>query len=285
MRVMYIFLLLGLSFIPSEKLLQAAQIDVYSIEDVVTIRLVGEIAYGDADKFQELVEDLRQKKIAVNMLALASSGGDANEAMRIGEIVRKSFIPTHAPFALDYGWTCNGYPPGLKDDDCDCASACFLIWAAGVYRMGNVLGIHRPYLLEEYLEGLSASEAQEEYVLMYKKVRSYLKNMDVPEHVINQMFNTDSDEILYLDWYTAKSMESVPLFNDMLGVSCLEFTAGEQMDYWKLLAINWLENKALTKSEKFYFNYLKERKEKFNNCFRKKLKEAQLKETTTSWIY
>ena len=266
----------------NENLLQAAQIDIYSMEDVVSISLVGEIKKGDAEKFQKLIEDLRQKKIVVNMLTLASSGGDANEAMRIGKIVRKSFIPTHAPFALDYGWTCNGYPPGIKADDCDCASACFLIWVAGVYRMGNVLGIHRPYFLEEYLEGLSASEAQKESALMYERIRSYLKDMDVPEHVINKMFNTETDEITYLDWYTAKSMESVPFYEESKNASCLRLTTKEEMDYWRLLAKKWEGKNILTKSEKIYLNFLKNRKEKFNKCFQEKLKEAQLKEKTTS---
>lgn len=283
MRVKNIFfLLLGLIFILNENLLQAAQIDIYSMEEIVNIRLVGIIEKGDAEKFKRLVEDLRQKKRTVNMLMLASIGGDAIEAMRIGTIVRESFIPTYAPFASDSGFTCNGYPSGLKDDDCDCASACFLIWVAGVYRMGDVLGIHRPYFLEGYFEGLSASEAQKEYVLMYERVRSYLKNMDVPEHIINKMFNTGSDEITYLDWDTAKSMESVPFFDEWIGASCLRLTSEEEMDYWRLLAKKWEGKNTLTKSEKFYFNYLKERTNNFNKCFREKLKEAQLKEKSIS---
>ena len=285
MRVKYIFsLLLGLIFIFNENLLQATQIDIYSMEGFVNIRLVGKIEKGDAEKLKGLVEDLRHKKRTVNMLMLASIGGDAIEAMRIGTIVRKSFIPTHAPFALDSDFTCNGYPSGLKDDDCDCASACFLIWVAGVYRMGNVLGIHQPYFLEEYFEGLSVSEADKEYVLMYERVSSYLKNMDVPEHIIDKMFNTGSDEIIYLDWDTAKSMESVPFFDEWIGASCLRLTSEAEMDYWRLLAKKWEEKSTLTKSEKAYFNYLEERKRNFDTCFREKLKEAQLKEKTTSQI-
>lgn len=283
MRVKYIFFLfLGLIFFLNENLLQAAKIDIYSMEEIVTIRLVGKIEKGDAEKFERLVEDLRQKKRTVNMLMLASIGGDADEAMRIGKIVRKSFIPTHAPFALNSSFTCNGYPPGLKDDDCDCSSACFLIWVAGIYRMGNVLGIHQPYFSEGYFEGISASEADKEYVLMYERVSSYLKNMDVPEHIIDIMFDTVSDEITYLDWDTAKSMESVPSFDEWIGASCLRLTTEEEMDYWRLLAKKWEEKNTLTKSEKLYFNFLKERKEKFNKCFREKLKESQLKEKTTS---
>jgi len=283
MRVKYIFLLLlGLIFTLNENLLQAAQIDIYSMEEFVNIRLVGKIEKGDAEKFKRLVEGLRQKKRTVNMLMLASIGGDAIEAMRIGTIVRESFIPTHAPIDLDAGFTCNGYPPELKDDDCDCASACFLIWVAGVYRVGDVLGLHRPYFLGEYFEGLSASEAQKEYALMYERVRSYLKSMDVPEHIINKMFNTGSDDIAYLDWHAAKSMELAPSFDEWVGASCLRLTSEEEMDYWGLLRKKWEGKSTLTKSEKFYLNYLEEREINFNKCIREKLKAAQLKEKTTS---
>ncbi|MGD8755942.1 MAG: hypothetical protein PVF98_09755, partial [Desulfobacterales bacterium] len=212
---------------------------------------------------------------------LASIGGDAIEAMQIGTIVRESFIPTQAPFALNSGFTCNGYPSGLKEDDCDCSSACFLIWAAGVYRMGDVLGIHRPYFLEGNLEELSGTGAQKELVQMYERIRSYLENMDVPEHIIIKMFNTKSDEVAYLDWASAKSMESVPLFDEWVGAECLRLTFEEEIDYSRLLAKKLEEKSTLTKSEKYYLHYLKKRKEKFNKCFREKLKEVQLKEKAT----
>jgi hypothetical protein len=280
--VRHIFLLLlGLIFILNENLLQAAQIDVYATEEFANIRLIGNIEKGDAEAFKIIVEYLKEEKITVNMLLLASIGGDAIEAMQIGTIVRESFIPTQAPFALNSGFTCNGYPSGLKEDDCDCSSACFLIWAAGVYRMGDVLGIHRPYFLEGNLEELSGTGAQKELVQMYKRIRSYLENMDVPEHIIIKMFNTKSDEVAYLDWASAKSMESVPLFDEWVGAECLRLTFEEEIDYSRLLAKKLEEKSTLTKSEKYYLHYLKKRKEKFNKCFREKLKEVQLKEKAT----
>jgi hypothetical protein len=187
-------------------------------------------------------------------------------------------LPTQAPFALDPGFTCNGYPPGLKEDDCDCSSACFLIWAEGIYRAGDALGIHRPHFLEGNLEELLETEAQKEHVKMYERIRSYLDDMDVPEHIINKMFNTGSDEITYLDWESAKSMESVPFFDEWLGASCLRLTTEEEMDYSRLLSKKWGEKSTVKKSEKSYLDYLKGRKEKFNKCLREKLGEAQLKE-------
>jgi membrane-bound ClpP family serine protease len=95
MQVRYIFLLLlALIFVLNENLLQAAQIDVYATEEYANIRLIGEIQKGDAEIFKIIVEYLREEKITVNMLLLASIGGDAIEAMQIGTIVRESFIPT-----------------------------------------------------------------------------------------------------------------------------------------------------------------------------------------------
>lgn len=276
-----IVLLFGFLFILNANLLLAARIDIYSTDEFANIRLVGKIEKGDAEKFEIIVEYLRQEKKTVNMLMLASIGGDAIEAMQIGAIVRESLIPTHAPINIDAGFTCNGFPPELEDGDCDCASACFLIWVAGVYRVGDVLGIHRPHFLERYFDGLSASEAQKEYVLMYERVRSYLKRMDVPENVIDQMFNIDSDEIAYIDWDTAKSMEFTPFFDEWVGESCIRLTSKEEMYYWGLLSKKTAEKRVLTKSERFYFNYLKERRRNFNNCIREKLKEAQLKKTTS----
>jgi hypothetical protein len=95
------------------------------------------------------------------------------------------------------------------------------------------------------------------------------------------MFNTGSDKITYLDWDSAKSMESEPFFDEWVGANCLRLTSEEERDYSRLLAKKWEEQSTLTKSEKSYLNYLKEKKEKFNKCFREKLEEAQLKEKTT----
>ena len=279
MRAKHIFLLLsGLIFILYENLVQAAHIDIYSTEEYANIRLVGKIEKGDAEKFKIVVEYLRQEKITVNMLMLASIGGDVIEAMQIGRIVRKSYIPTHAPMNLAADFICNGYPEGLKDEDCDCASACFLIWVAGIYRMGDVLGIHRPLFLDEYLEGLSVSEVQKEHILMYDMVKSYLKSMDVPKHIIDKMFNTRSDEIAYLDWNTAKSMEFAPFFDEWIEESCLGLTSEEEMYYWELMAKKTRMKSVLTKSERFSLNYLKGKKINFNKCIREQIKVMQLHE-------
>lgn len=276
-----LFSLLGLIFVLHTNLLQAAQIDVYATEEFANIRLIGKIEKGDAEKFKIIVEYLREEKIIVNVLLLGSIGGDTEEAMQIGTIVRELFIPTQAPYALDSGFTCNGYPSELKEDDCDCSSACFLIWAAGVYRMGDVLGVHQPYFLGGNTEELSATEGQKERVQMYEGIKSYLEKMDIPEHIINKMFNTGSDEITYLDWDSAKSMESVHFFDEWVGANCSRLTTEEERDYSRLLSKKWEGKSTLTNSENSYLNYLEERKEKFNKCLRNQLKESQLKEKTT----
>jgi len=78
------------------------------------------------------------------------------------------------------------------------------------------------------------------------------------------------------------SISDGTFFDEQIGASCLGLTAEEEMDYWRFLAKKWEEKSTLTKSEKSYFNHLKERKRNFDNCFKEKLKEAQLKEKNTS---
>ena len=113
---------------------------------------------------------------------------------------------------------------------------------------------------------------------MYDMVRSYLKSMDVPEHIIDKMFNTRSDEIAYLDWNTAKSMEFAPFFDEWIEESCLRLTSEEEMYYWELMAKKTKRKSVLTKSEQFSFKYLKEKERNFIKCIREKIKEMQLQE-------
>lgn len=59
---MYIYLLLGLVLILNENSIQAAQIDIYTLEEIAIIRLIGKIEKSDAEKFKKLVVDLRYEK-------------------------------------------------------------------------------------------------------------------------------------------------------------------------------------------------------------------------------
>jgi hypothetical protein len=114
------------------------------------ILLRGKIEIGDSQKFATF---LNAHHPFVDKLYLWSPGGNVNEAILIGRLVRAALLATHAPdeFATQSGSGELSEFRSLNDTrvycrglDCHCASACFLIWAAGWDRSGNALGIHRP---------------------------------------------------------------------------------------------------------------------------------------------
>ena len=67
-----------------------------------------------------------------------------------------------------------------------------MIWAAGVNRLGNHLGLHRPSFNDQGSGNLSLQEAQELYRRAESSMRSYLSRMEIPDHMINIMMDIDS---------------------------------------------------------------------------------------------
>ena len=264
--------------------LHSAQIDlVHTEEELADIWLVGEIEKGDAEKIMKIIEDARQKKLILKDLYLSSNGGNVFEAIKIGNIVRKSFLSTYAPYSNESDVSC---PPAQNDSseqyDCNCASACFFIWAAGVQRTGKVLGIHRPYFSEEDFQQIPASEAQKAYVFMSEKVRSYLKYMDIPEQIIEKIFNTGSKDILYLDQDTVESLEWTPFFDEYIGAGCSKLSAEEAKDFLHFFGIL---HRDFSNAEDVYFNFLSNKALEYRQCLLEKLKAAQFGEVSTVTCY
>jgi hypothetical protein len=133
-------------------------------------------------------------------------GGDVNAAMEMGEYIRVLKLPVRAPFRYDDGKIecasargaggMYGYVP--DDIRCDCASACLLLWAAGMPRVGNYVRVHHPYFNSEYYKSLSLEEAEKAYKPAEDKFRQYLKRMGTPEDIINQTMNVLSNKTVEL---------------------------------------------------------------------------------------
>ena len=120
--------------------------------NVTGILIEGEIVPGDFAKFES--EVLQRQNI--DPIWLASPGGDMMEAMRIGELVRELKLSVWAPNGLLF-------PVVVNRENAVCASACFYIYAAGVLRRGEIVGIHRPYLSQATLASMeldAAAQAQ-----------------------------------------------------------------------------------------------------------------------------
>ena len=175
--------------------------DIYAVQHapdrITDIHLTGKIEYGDYD---QLVKILNNIYISLNddplnvphYIYLESMGGDILEAMKIGDLVRKLHLHT--------------------DTTGSCASACMLIYVAGIERGGifnfihsgepmkeKRLGLHRPRFtdMQEFSE-LSPIDASKRYNEVLVEVENYLNEMETSQEFIDLMFAAASDEIIWI---------------------------------------------------------------------------------------
>jgi hypothetical protein len=145
------------------------------------IVMAGKIVPGDLEK---LISFSKTDSIFLSRtILLASEGGDAPEAIRIGRFVKDTFLSV----AVNRRFR-------------KCSSACFLIYVSAAERsaMPGGVGIHRPYFSNEYFAGLSPQEAETKYQVLSSRMRAFLVEMEVPADLIDRMFGLASTEIYWL---------------------------------------------------------------------------------------
>ncbi len=188
-------------------------------EDCVFFLMDGEIVAGDYERFVDLV----RKHFANPPVAfsLQSSGGDAIEAMKIGRLVRKLYLPTAAPTRETFEQMF-GAPLCSEGEECLCASACALIWFAGVdRRVAQGVGIHRPRVNEKHYEASNLDDIQKDYVAIDKMVEDYLREMSVDSYIFQIMMQTKPTEIHWLNEEEAKLVEGkVSFLEDYINAKC-----------------------------------------------------------------
>ena len=202
--------------------LSAAEISAISPVRVV---LEGEIKTGDYDKLRNLIDPNSPVKVGVGGVGgdwyvdtyreiyLASPGGNVAEAMKIGRLLRALRWETIVPGVITNP---NIKPEKIfKDNQLKntkanymCASACFFIFVAGLYRDEDVysladnrviLSIHRPYLTDSDLRSMTGSQAITSGNQIRFVVENYLKEMGVSMKYADLMFSIPKDEIQWID--------------------------------------------------------------------------------------
>jgi hypothetical protein len=220
------------------------------------VLIKGPIAFGDAVKFS---------RPFLQVISLKSSGGSVEEAIKIGHIIRKNLLLTKAPYAradtqlgfptrgsgllsgtfgiysrpwrrdgpyfafdgmqrvddLEY---CNGY-------DCHCASACFVIWAAGYSRLGSSLGLHRPSSTSTTFANMPPDRASVAYRLLISDIDRYLTEMEVPRRFIEMMIDTRSNDIRWLQLSEALELWGIPSIEEWLDSSCGKLPKSERKNW------------------------------------------------------
>jgi hypothetical protein len=164
------------------------------------IVIEGSIEHGAFANFERKI---KQGRGFISNVFLRSPGGDVEEAIKIGRLIRELKIKTNVPIQSKGPHACYGQKP-LMAENCTCESACFLIFAGGVDRSGYIVGLHRSYYPHQYLRTMSAEEATSRTKAARAKVDQYLTDMEVPRSFIDRALATPSED---MDFLTSTEIE------------------------------------------------------------------------------
>lgn len=209
--------LLAFLFIALTATANAATFTLGKIENgrnIAGILVEGEIVPGDFAKFES--EVLRRQNI--DPIWLASPGGDMIEAMKIGELIRELKLSVWAPSK-------NGllFPVVSNRANAVCASACFYLYAAGVQRRGEVVGIHRPYLPQATLASMELDAAAQAQSVALGISREFLTRAGVPPSIIERIVSIASNQIVWLNADELSSLNGfIPEFDEWFKAKCAE---------------------------------------------------------------
>ena len=140
-------------------------------DDSVEISISGSIAPGDADLLKARIKEANDAGTQVTSLRLNSAGGNLLEAVRLAAAVRFARMSTNV------------------GQSATCASACFLIFAAGETKYASIsarIGVH------------GASEKGVVSRAATTSMADVAKELDVPWSIIRRIINTPPGEVEWL---------------------------------------------------------------------------------------
>ena len=205
-------------------------------------------------------------------------GGDANEAMKIGTLIRSLFFKTVTP---SFDWekydarvdglslpkvptcTASWAAQPKESQNCTCDSSCLLIWVGGIERSGEFMGVHRPRFEKQFYGALEAASAKKIYNKMFKEIRLYLNDFNVSEKIIDKMVNTPSHDISIVSVEELNGFP--PFFEERLVAKCGVMPKKESKQLRSLKLRNTYE-KDLSSFEKSKLLRLKEDDYKIAQC-------------------
>lgn len=179
-RVVALVLLLQMAAHPAAR---AATFTRVFDSQTTTVVLTGDIADGDAYAFSLLVDEQRARGKPIARLNLNSPGGRLVEAVRLATLVRRSGFIT------------------LVSRENICASACFMIFAAGretVADYGSYIGVHGV----ADRGGRTTADSVAATISMARIVAGF----GVPSPIVRKMVATPPNAIL---WLTAQDLRAM----------------------------------------------------------------------------
>jgi hypothetical protein len=210
-------------------------------EKLAYVLLWGPIESGDDKKFRSTILPYVKAGYSVFEVFIYSNGGNVAAAMEIGEQIRTLQTRTntayHKGIIINYkpvktgGTTCDywrtysevgnrNYADVVKAPFCDCASACFLIWASGISRKGGRVRIHRFSFDASQFSKLSPAEARAQYQAAKDHFDEFLKKLDIPQTILDRLYATDSRSIYELTWPELELLQSTPYLEELTLAKC-----------------------------------------------------------------
>ena len=197
--------------------------------DSQKIVIEGPIQAGDYEKF---LATAKEASGYVEEVFLYTPGGDFVEGMKIGRAMRALRLSARAPLTRE----CEGealeflLKEGFLKDarNCLCASAGFFMLAGAVYRSGEEIYVHRPFLQPERLAGLSGTQAGEVAGLLKRESEKYLKDMGLPQSIVDYVWSIPGKEAVRLSPDIRSKYFSlfIPEYQDWYHARCPEDTVG-----------------------------------------------------------
>jgi hypothetical protein len=154
----------------------------------------GTIGAATASWFRDRLNDAHL--VAGDAVVISSPGGDLNQAMIIGEVIRSRGLLTAVGVADASGHVTPSY----------CASACVLVYAGGKPRIGiegSMLGVHRFVTTAPVRDAVADTQRTAGMVL------SYMTKMGVSSSVVEAMSETKD-----VRWLGAKEASAMNLITD-----------------------------------------------------------------------
>ncbi len=163
------------------------------------LELSGEIKRGDHDALIKMIRADPESFLFTRAVSLRSPGGDVQEALKIADLLSGLYLAG-----------------GVYENQV-CASSCFLIYVSLPIRQvlsGARLGVHRPTFASFESSSNGSRDLRQEFEDMSVHVEQYLERMNVPKRIIDLMFKSPSNEIVWLSREAISEIGGQSLFFD-----------------------------------------------------------------------
>lgn len=174
MRVITLFLLSA--FFAASMPVSAADISAYQRG----VLIQGPIQKGDYARIVQFVRHPDNYGRFARAVYLDSTGGDLVEAVRIANLLEKSYAATHVA------------------EGARCYSACFILWMSGVSRhvsSGATLGVHR---INVKVGEVSVDQQSAYFAQIARSVESYMSGLGTPRAILDKMNATPSSDLFVI---------------------------------------------------------------------------------------